>query len=267
VPAPHDSRQLRQSGIHAIDPATAPTASVSPETTDEALAERVRLRDTAAFGALYDRYAPAVYALAARALGAAEAEEIVQEVFLRLWQRAAQFDPTRSAFGAWFMAIARHRVFDELRRRGQAQRLAVGGDVERLLARAPDPAVDPDIQVWRQDEAHAVRLALAALPDDQRRVLVLGYFAGFTQSAMADLLGWPLGTVKKRVRLGLQKLRRALAPLNESAVAPPGRDPAPRSIALPSSHPTEAAATAAATSGATVGRELAAPVHPGGARG
>jgi RNA polymerase sigma factor (sigma-70 family) len=93
-------------------------------------------------------------------------------------------------------------------------------DVERLLARAPDPAVDPDIQVWLQDEAHAVRLALAALPDDQRRVLVLGYFAGFTQSAMADLLGWPLGTVKKRLQLGLRELDRSLTaerPLREPA--------------------------------------------------
>jgi RNA polymerase sigma-70 factor, ECF subfamily len=181
------------------------------ETRDALLAARVRHGDAEAFGALYDRYAPAVYALAAHALGPAEAEEVVQEVFLRLWQRAGQFDPVRSAFGAWFMAIARHRMLDELRRRGQARRLSAAGDVERLLASAPDPALDPGTEVWLRETAHAVRSALAELPDDQRRVLVLAYFGGLTHSAMSDLLGWPLGTVKKRVRLGLQKLRRSLA--------------------------------------------------------
>jgi RNA polymerase sigma-70 factor (ECF subfamily) len=146
-------------------------------------------------------------------------------VFLRLWQHAGQFDPARSAFGAWFMAIARHRVLDELRRRGQARRLAVAGDVERLLVQAPDGALDPGAEVWLRDAARAVHHALAALPDDQRRVLVLGYFGGLTHSAMADLLGWPLGTVKKRVRLGLQKLRRSLAAFSD--------DPPPASEAPP----------------------------------
>src|SRR5688500_5779106 len=94
---------------------------------DATLDWRVCLRDAAAFGALYDRYAPAVYALAAHVLGTGAAEEVVQDVFLRLWQRAAQFDPQRSPFGAWFMAIARHRVLDELRTRGQARRLAATG--------------------------------------------------------------------------------------------------------------------------------------------
>ena len=180
--------------------------------TDEALAARVQVRDPLAFGALYDRYAPAVYALSAHALGTAAAEEVVQDVFLRLWQRAAQFDAQRSPFGAWFMAIARHRVLDELRTRGQARRLAATGAVERLLAHTPDPAMGPETEVWLRDAARAVHTALAELPDEQRRVLVLGYFGGFSQSAIAELLGWPLGTVKKRVRLGLQKLRRALSP-------------------------------------------------------
>jgi len=181
--------------------------------TDEELVVRVRARDPLAFGVLYDRHAGAVYVLAAHTLGRAEAEEIVQDVFLRLWQRATQFDPARSSFGAWFMAIARHRVLDELRRRGQSRRLEAAGDVERHLARALDPAMDPHTSVIVHDSALAVRHALADLPDDQRRALALGYFGGFSQSEIARVLGWPLGTVKKRVRLGLQKLRRSLAPL------------------------------------------------------
>jgi RNA polymerase sigma-70 factor, ECF subfamily len=214
---------------------------------DEVLVALVQLQDRDAFGALYDRYAPAVYALAAHMLGTADAEEIVQDVFLRLWQRAAQFDPTRSAFGAWFMAIARHRVLDELRRRGQVRHLAAAGDVERLLARTPDPALAPDTQVWQQDAADAIHRALADLPNDQRRVLVLGYFGGFSQSAMADLLGWPLGTVKKRVRLGLQKLRRALEAFGDGVRPPYDRTPKPATPAT-----------------ATLKREPAALSHRGG---
>jgi RNA polymerase sigma-70 factor, ECF subfamily len=205
--------------------------------TDESLVACVTLGDAPAFALLYDRYAPAVYALAAHALGAARAEEIVQEVFLRLWQRAGQFDPERSVFGAWFMAIARHRVLDELRRLSQERRTAAAGDAERLLARAPDPALEPEHEVWLRDAARAVRLALADLPDDQRRVLVLSYFGGFTQSAMAERLGWPLGTVKKRVRLGLQKLRRALAPFGTESEP----DPAPARCEAPEPIPATAA--------------------------
>jgi len=218
--------------------------------SDEGLAARVGQRDTAAFGALYDRYAPPIYALAAHALGPAQAEEVVQDVFLRLWQRAGQFDPARSTFGAWFMAIARHRVLDELRRRGQARRFAATGDIERLLAGASDPTASLDAQVWLRDAAHAVHRALAELPDDQRRVLLLGYFGGFTQSAMADLLGWPLGTVKKRVRLGMQKLRRSLVSLGDDAHHP--IDQPPRSRAAPAR--------------STEGRRPAALARDGGGR-
>jgi RNA polymerase sigma-70 factor, ECF subfamily len=217
-----------------------------------ALVARVRMQDTDAFGVLYDRYAPAVYALAAHMLGTADAQEVVQDVFLRLWQRAAQFDPTRSAFGTWFMAIARHRILDELRRRGQARRLAATGDVERLLARVPDPALDPNTQAWLRDVANAVHRALAELPDDQRRALVLGYFGGFSQSAVADLLGWPLGTVKKRVRLGLQKLRRALNAFSDDDQLPGNptdQPPQPDAIRRAGDPNAEAGAGRAVSSG------------------
>ena len=224
--------------------------------TDEELVVRVRARDSVAFGGLYDRYVGAVYALAAHTLGRAEAEEIVQDVFLRLWRRAAQFDPARSSFGAWFMAIARHRVLDELRRQGQHRRLAAAGDAERLLAQAPDPAMDPHTSVVVHDSALAVRHALSDLPQDQRRVLVLGYFGGLSQSEIAAVLGWPLGTVKKRVRLGLQKLRRTLAPL-----APP-LPPLPRGMFQDES----ARATARVRPDPASGREHAA-LAPLGGRG
>ena len=187
-----------------------PTADEDNDLSDAVLAARVAQRDVAAFSLLYDRYAQAVYALAAHLVGRAEAEEIVQVVFLRLWDRAHQFDPARGAFAAWFMAITRHHVLDEARRLGHQRRLAAIAEIDDLLAEVCDPNVDVEEQVWHSQAGAAVRRALANLPDEQRRVLVLAYFGDLSQSAIARRLGVPLGTVKKRIRLGLGKLRAAL---------------------------------------------------------
>ncbi len=181
------------------------------EPSDETLAGRVAQRDMAAFELIYDRYAKSVYALAAHLLGHAEAEEVVQEVFLRLWHKAGQFDPARGFFNTWFMAIARHHVLDELRQRSQQQRLVAAEEIDQLLAEAADPAANVEEQAWLRERGNTILDALQSLPAEQRRVLVLAYFGGLSQSAIARHLGWPLGTVKKRVRLGLQKLRASLA--------------------------------------------------------
>ncbi|MBI3953296.1 MAG: sigma-70 family RNA polymerase sigma factor [Chloroflexi bacterium] len=174
--------------------------------SDEALVALVVERDLSAFTCLYDRYAPAVYAFAAHMLGKNQAEEVVQDVFLRLWQRSRQFDQQRSSFRAWFMAIARHQVWDELRRKDFHQGLVASEAVDALLA-GEDPATHVVEEAWRDERSRAVLEALKGLPTEQRRVLVLAYFGGLSQSAIAHHLGWPLGTVKKRTRLGLQKLR------------------------------------------------------------
>jgi RNA polymerase sigma-70 factor (ECF subfamily) len=182
------------------------------EPTDEALIARVAADDRAAFALLYDRYERPVYIMAVHLLGATEAEDVVQEAFLRLWRSAKQFDEQRGHFAPWFLAIARHEVLSRLRWRSRAQRLAVAEDVDRLLAMAPDPAIGVEAQVWRREQGDLILGALNTLPPEQRRVLVLAYFGELSQSSIAASLGWPLGTVKKRVRLGLQKLRQALAP-------------------------------------------------------
>jgi RNA polymerase sigma-70 factor (ECF subfamily) len=177
--------------------------------TDEVLVARVARHDVAAFALLYDRYARPVYVMAAHLLGVAEADEVVQETFLRLWQRAEQYDPERGPFAPWFMAIARHHVRGELRRRGRDPVVAVA-EIEAVLARAVDPAPDPAQAVWEAARGEAIHRALGALPEEQRRVLLLAYFGGLSQGAIARTLGWPLGTVKKRTRLAMQKLRVAL---------------------------------------------------------
>jgi RNA polymerase sigma-70 factor (ECF subfamily) len=182
-----------------------------PEPTDEVLVVRVAAGDLAAFSLLYDRYDRPVYAIAAHLLGSAEADDVVQDVFLRLWRNAAQFDETRGRFAPWFLAIARHEVLARLRRRTREQRLALVEDIDRLLASAPDPTPEVEEQVWQRERGDLILQALNELPLEQRRVLVLAYFGDLSQTTIAESLGWPLGTVKKRIRLGLQKLRQALA--------------------------------------------------------
>ena len=183
-----------------------------PEPTDETLAARVATGDLAAFSLLYDRYERPVYTMAAHLLDAVEAEDVVQEVFLRLWRGVAQFDETRGRFAPWFMTITRHEVLARLRRRTREQRLALAEDIDRVLAANPDPAIDIEEQAWRRERGDFVLHALNTLPVEQRRVLVLSYFGDLSQATIAESLGWPLGTVKKRIRLGLRKLRRALEP-------------------------------------------------------
>jgi RNA polymerase sigma-70 factor (ECF subfamily) len=191
-----------------------------PGRADLVLVERVARGDAAAFGTLYDRYARTIYTLAAHALGRSEAEEIVQDVFLRLWRRAGQYDPARGTFCAWLASIAHHRVLDELRRRGRGRVSAE--EVDRVLAEATDPGESPDERLSRSDRGQRVLGALGRLPPEQRRVLVLAYFGGLSQASIADGLGWPLGTVKKRTQLGLEKLRASLAGELEPEPRPPG---------------------------------------------
>ena len=186
--------------------------------SDDVLAARVADGSAAAWSSLYDRYAPSVYAFAAHMLGRDHAEDVVQDVFLRLWHSAGRFDPERGAFSAWFYTIVRNRIRDELRHRRRDERLLLASDADDLLAETPIPGVDIDEVVVQRERGQAALRALQSLPPDQRRVLVLAYFgAGLTQAAIADYLGCPLGTVKKRTRLGLQKMRALLEPANSSA--------------------------------------------------
>jgi RNA polymerase sigma-70 factor (ECF subfamily) len=179
---------------------------------DAALAARVADGDVEAWSCLYDRYAPSVYSFAAHMLGREHAEDVVQDAFLRLWRSAGRFDSGRGTFNGWFFALVRHRIQDELRRRRREERLLVAADADDLLAETAIPGVDVDEAVSVRERGAAVLRALQTLPPDQRRVLLLAYFgAGLSQAAIADYLGWPLGTVKKRTRLGLQKLRTLLA--------------------------------------------------------
>jgi RNA polymerase sigma-70 factor (ECF subfamily) len=165
-------------------------------------------RDLQAFEVLYERYARDVYALAVHVVPRADAEEIVQDVFVRIWNNAVRFDEERGSFVAWLMTIARNRVLDELRRQSTTRRSVE--EIEDVLQHSADPSVDLEETAWSRQRRQAMLQALRELPEEQRRAVVLAYFGGLTRASIARELGWPLGTVKKRIQLGLQKLRRAL---------------------------------------------------------
>jgi RNA polymerase sigma-70 factor (ECF subfamily) len=187
---------------------------------DEELVARIAGGDLAAFAAIYDRYARRIHAWSAHVLGADGAEDAMQEIFLRLWQHAGQFDGDRGSFTSWFTAVARYHLLHVLRQEGTRRRLTAAADIADILAGATSPGLGPEETVTRREDSAALVRALALLPDEQRRAVVLAYFAGLSQSQIAEHLALPLGTVKKRIRLAMGKLRDALAPSRLEAGAP-----------------------------------------------
>jgi len=188
----------------------------SIEPSDEALAERVGEGDIEAFATLYDRYARRVYAWAMRILGPGDADDASQEVFLRLWDRASQFDPARGGFGAWFAAVSRHEIIRRARRRGRERLVVASEEIDELLASTPDPRASVETRAWVTERDTALAAAVRELPAEQRRVIVMAYFGGLSQSEIAAAISAPLGTVKKRTSLALAKLRRAVAEMGSA---------------------------------------------------
>ncbi len=168
---------------------------------DAAAVARVAGGDAVALRELYDRYGKVVYSFAYRLTADATlAEECVQDVFVAFWRRAADFDPTRAKLTTWLFTVARNRAVDLGRQK--ARRPELRDDLEPTGA-APDPA---DLAAGA-DEAQRVAEAMAELPEEQLAVLRLAYFDGLSHAEIAELIGIPLGTVKGRVRLALERLR------------------------------------------------------------
>ncbi len=173
---------------------------------------------------LYDRYSTLVYSVALRILrDQVLAEDVTQEVFLRLWRRPQSYDPARGRFVSWLMSITRNRTIDEQRRISRRLRLEDAGDTATDAIPTADRLDDPELAAAIGDERAAVRAAMQTLPPPQRRVIELAYFAGLTQTEIAALTSTPLGTVKTRVRLAMSKLRVALHDIRPQ----PHRDPPP----------------------------------------
>jgi RNA polymerase sigma-70 factor (ECF subfamily) len=167
--------------------------------------------DTAAFEALYDRYSPTIYALLLRILASPEdAQEVLQETFVKVWTNAKMFDAVRGSEIAWLISIARSRGIDRLRsRRIRGDRENDAGREISIQSSFVEKSSGVENAIRSQEQV-AVRGALAELPEPQRIALELAYFEGMSQSEIAAKLGEPLGTVKTRMQLGMKKLRERL---------------------------------------------------------
>lgn len=178
--------------------------------TDEELAGRVGQRDSGALEQLYDRYVRQCFGLAVRIVGdAALAEEIVQEVFLKLWNQPETYTQARGRFVSWLLSLIHHRSIDELRRRSRTE-VPLDGAIPGGFDLRADPAPEPGDQVSLAELREEVRSALASLPANQREPIELSFFRGLTHTQIAELLGQPLGTVKTRIRLGMTAMRETL---------------------------------------------------------
>jgi RNA polymerase sigma-70 factor (ECF subfamily) len=179
----------------------------SNQVTDISLLQAIARKDEPALAALYDRYRLILFGLLMRILNSREeAEDVLQEVFLQVWRRAADFDERRGRPFTWLVTLTRSRAIDRLRQLNSRARL-VSSETEVVAFSLLDPAQD----AFRSEQRELVAGALAELSEEQRHTLTLAYFEGLTQSEIAARLSSPLGTVKTRMRSGMIKLRELLS--------------------------------------------------------
>jgi len=179
---------------------------------DVELLKAIAARDEAALAQLYDRYRTILFGLLMRILNnREEAQDVLQETFLQVWRKAADFDESRGRPFTWLVTVARSRGIDRLRTLASRERVAEAGARE-VSEEVSDAATD----AFKSEQRGLVSDALAKLPDEQKRLIMLAYFDGLTQSEIATRLGSPLGTVKTRMRTGMIRLRELLAGQGES---------------------------------------------------
>lgn len=185
---------------------------VNQEREDERLVQRVASGDALALEQLYDRYGKAVYSLALRIVRDPEtAEELTQEVFVRLWRYASTFDATRGRFAGWLLGIAHNLALNEVRRwQSRPQKAELPATDDERTYDLIDESADSAEAAWQNIRRQAIVAALQQLPAPQRQAIELAFFGGFTHLEIATKLGDPLGTIKSRIRIGMQRLKQLL---------------------------------------------------------
>jgi len=195
----------------AVPDADARRGPRAPNEADVELVRQMQAGDEQAFAAFYDRFAPGLFSMIYAILhDQKESEDVLQEAFVQMWKRTATYDATRSSLFTWAVMISRHKAIDRLRSRQRQSRM-----VEAMARETNDfntgvPAERADNALERSDERDRVRAAMAQLGEGQREAVELAFFAGLTQTQIAEKLGAPLGTVKARIRRGLLALRNML---------------------------------------------------------
>lgn len=180
---------------------------------DEELMQRLFYRDLSAFRALYDRYGNLAYSAVLRVVRDTQiAEDMVQEIFLRIWRKPDSYVAQRGRFATWLTSVSRNRAVDEVRSRNRRYRHEMASPEEQERELPGPERDDPALTAELTDQRRLILAALRELPLEQREVIELAYFGGLTQQEIAERLSQPLGTVKTRIRLGMQKLRVALTP-------------------------------------------------------
>lgn len=208
-PAPTCRAFVRYDTIRSV------SATVPPANDDLTLLQRIAARDEQALAALYDRHSAMAYGVILRILrDGADADDVLQETFVRVWSRAETYDPGLGAPAAWLTRIARNRAIDRLRAKRVRKHIAVDPgltpDGEPAPLPEPEDHVTPEVVVQAASTSSALRAALHLLPDTQRELIEAAFFEGYTHHELAARLGMPLGTIKTRIRTGLLTMRGRL---------------------------------------------------------
>jgi RNA polymerase sigma-70 factor, ECF subfamily len=191
----------------------APAAS-TPE-GDRDLVRRMAAGDEAALGDLYDRFTPLLHSVVLRIVGDADdAEEVVEETFWQAWRQAGRYEESRGGISTWLVMMGRSRALDRVRSRRRFREESYD-EIPETSAVAEQDGPDPLRSALDADVRRLVAAAVAKLPPEQRQTVELAYFRGMSQTEIAEMTGQPLGTVKTRARLALNKLRDALSVLRE----------------------------------------------------
>jgi RNA polymerase sigma factor (sigma-70 family) len=198
----------RLAGMDPTSSQTTPPVKLS----DAALLRRIADRQADALSELYDRFAPTLLALINRILrGSPDTEDVLQEVFVQVWNRGGLYDPARSSVATWLVLIARSRAIDRLRTRKVVERVHEA-TAQAEAATGPYTSSEAVENVLIQERHERVQREMGSLPEEQRQVLEMAFYQGLTQSEIASQTGLPLGTVKTRTLLAMRKLRNALRP-------------------------------------------------------
>jgi RNA polymerase sigma-70 factor, ECF subfamily len=202
----------QRSGMPELQPSSIGASGSERETCWRGYLGEIRKGNAEALERLYDASAPMVYSLALRVLGnKADAEEVLLDVFEQVWRDAGNFDPTRGGVSRWLVLLTRSRALDRLRSTANKRLHEHFTLSEQIEVSSSEPLQEEKMEFSQQQ--HLIRQALSMLPPEQRRVIELSYFSGLTHTEIATVLGTPLGTIKTRIRMAMDKLRVALFPI------------------------------------------------------